>query len=302
MSIKTRIFGAGADDPLLPVKKKKGSRPHTLNSVIISRAECRRGNARGRDRHRLMSEQAVVRQDGRDHSVELVNLSAGGAMVARISSCGCGTRLGWCSAATASSTAPFAGSRATASVLSSRTRHASIAIDDDRNDLLRAVIRKSFPDAADIDLEYPKRRIDDDPSVDPEGAKRRSADRHPLIWTGVIYYDNSNDYQAEPVRLRNISVTGALVQSGNPLPKGRWSISTCAVQADLRQRSNGLAATSRAWNSTSCSTFTRCQTFGRKSRRRPASQTKRSETRSHGRPGGSARRSNRSPSRSAANS
>ena len=228
MSIKTRIFGAGADDPLLPVKKKKGSRPHTLNSVIISRAECRRGNARGRDRHRLMSEQAVVRQDGRDHSVELVNLSAGGAMVRANLELRLWDQVGLVLGGDSELDCAVRWIKGNSIGLEFAHETRIDCDEDDRNDLLRAVIRKSFPDAADIDLEYPKRRIDDDPSVDPEGAKRRSADRHPLIWTGVIYYDDCNDYQAEPVRLRNISATGALVQSGNPLPEG------ALVYLDLR--------------------------------------------------------------------
>lgn len=97
-----------------------------------------------------------------------------------------------------------------------------------RDEMLRAVIQKSFPGVAVIPLEYPKRRVDDDNAVDTESVKRRQADRHPLIWNGVIYYADSHDYEAEPVRMRNISVTGALVQSGNPLPEGE------TVYLDLR--------------------------------------------------------------------
>ena len=43
-----------------------------------------------------------------------------------------------------------------------------------------------------------------------------SADRYPLIWNGIVYHD----YDAEPVRLRNVSVSGALVQAGRDLPEG----------------------------------------------------------------------------------
>jgi len=220
MSIRTRIFGAGADDPLMPTKRPKGALADTLNSIKISRTECRRGNARGGDRHRLTSENALLRIEGTEHSVALVNLSAGGAMVRAtvdlilwdhvrqvIGSEGeidCAVR--W-----------IKGDR-----IGLEFAHET-RIDcgeDDRNELLRAVIRKSFPDLADLSLEYPERRIDDDPSVDPESAKRRQADRHPLVWNGVVYCDDSYDFDAEPVRLRNISNTGALVQSRNPLPEG----------------------------------------------------------------------------------
>src|SRR5205809_3048740 len=220
MSIRTRIFGAGADDPLLPGKKPKGAQPDSLNNIAIARTESRRGNARSGDRHRLKAEKASLRHEGIDHCVELVNVSGGGAMVrARVE-----LRL-W--------------------------DHVELVLDEDgeldcavrwikgddiglefahetrlecdkdaRDELLRAVIRKSFPDLAEISFEYAKRRADDDPEIDYDSVKRRQADRHPLVWNGVIYYADSHDYEAEPVRLRNISVTGALVQSGNPLPEG----------------------------------------------------------------------------------
>ena len=81
MSIRTRIFGPGADEPLLRAKTPKGAIPDSLDSVRVPRAETRRANARGRDRHRLSSEHAILRHEDREQDVELVNLSAGGAMI-----------------------------------------------------------------------------------------------------------------------------------------------------------------------------------------------------------------------------
>jgi hypothetical protein len=228
MSINTRIFGPGADDPLLPVKKPKGARRDTLNSINIARTECRRGNARGGDRHRLMSEKAGMRHDGNDHEVELVNLSAGGAMVRANLELRLWDQVGLVLGGDSELDCAVRWIKGNSIGLEFAHETRIDCEEEERNDLLRAVIRKSFPDAANIDLEYPQRRIDDDPSVDPETAKRRHADRHPLIWTGVIYYNDCHDYEAEPVRLRNISVTGALVQSGNPLPEGE------TVYLDLR--------------------------------------------------------------------
>jgi len=220
MSIRTRIFGPGADDPLMPSKNPKGALADTLNSIRIARTECRRGNARGGDRHRLMSEKALLRFEDREHDVEMVNLSAGGAMIRA------GFELSlW------DHVRLVLGSEGEIDCAVRWIKDDRIGLEfahetridcgeDDRNELLRAVIRKSFPDLAEISLEYPQRRVDDDPSVDPESARRRQADRHPLVWNGVIYYDDRHDYEAEPVRLRNISITGALIQSGNPLPEG----------------------------------------------------------------------------------
>jgi hypothetical protein len=45
---------------------------------------------------------------------------------------------------------------------------------------------------------------------------------------GIIYYNDLHDCAAEPVRLRNISASGALIQCGNPPPEGE------TVYLDLR--------------------------------------------------------------------
>ena len=228
MSIRTRIFGPGADDPLLISKKPRGAKADTLESVVVPRAECRRRNARGRDRHRLSSEQAILRHEDAEIVVELINLSAGGAMIRgnfelhlwehvwlvldEDGEIDCAVR--WIK------------SNSVGLEFAHETR-----IDCDkevRDAMLRAVIQKSFPDAAVIALEYPTRRADDDPAVEYESIRRRQAARHPLIWNGVIYYSDSHAYEAEPVRLRNISVTGALIQCSNPLPEGK------TVYLDLR--------------------------------------------------------------------
>lgn len=221
MSIRTRIFGPGADEPLLSSKRPRGAKPDVLDGVLVRRAECRRTNARGGDRHRLSAEQAILRCDHGESIVELVNLSGGGAMVRGRFQLNLWDHVGlvlgengeldcavqWIKDDTA-------GLEFAHETRIDCSKHA-------RDEMLRAVIRRSFPHAAEIALEHPKRRADDDPDVDSGSAQRRQAERHPLVWTGIIYYDASHDYEAEPVRLRNISATGALVQSGNPLPEGK---------------------------------------------------------------------------------
>lgn len=220
MSIRTRIFGPGADDPLLPVKRPRGAQPDTLNSIAIARTESRRGNIRSGDRHRLKAERATLRQDGTDHRVELVNVSGGGAMIRAKLDLHLWDHVGLVLGG--ESELDCAVRWIKGDDIGLEFAHET-RIDCDKgaqDEILRAVIRKSFPDIAEISFEYPRRRADDDPEVDPDSVKRRRADRHPLVWTGVIYYADSHDYEAEPVRLRNISITGALVQSGNPLPEG----------------------------------------------------------------------------------
>ena len=214
MSIRTRIFGSGADDPLLPSKQPKGAKADMLDSIAVRRRESRRGNSRNRDRHRLNAEYAVLRHGSEEHVVELINLSAGGAMVrgdfsltlwdqvrlvlAEDGEIDCAVR--WIKGADIG--LEFA---------------AETRIDCDseiRDELLRAVITKSFPDL-EID---PLGRETEQALADGEepAGEPRGAERHPLIWTGIIYHD----YEVEPVRLRNISSTGAMVQSAHDLPVG----------------------------------------------------------------------------------
>lgn len=228
MSIRTRIFGPGADDPLLSSKKPKGAKSDALESVLVPRAECRRDNARHCDRHRLSQEQAILQRAGREIDVELVNVSAGGAMIRGQFELQLWDHVGLVlgEGGELDCAVRWIKGNTVGLEFAHETR-----IDCDkkvRDEILRAVIRKSFPGVVEIALEHPKRRAADDPAVDCDSVKRRQADRHPLVWNGVICYDDRHDYEAEPVRLRNISVTGALVQCGNPLPEGE------TVYLDLR--------------------------------------------------------------------
>ena len=84
MNIRAKIFG-GATTPeesvVVPAKKPKGAKADTLDSVSVAREEARRANTRADDRHRLPDEQVRVTHEGRNITVQLVNLSGGGAMV-----------------------------------------------------------------------------------------------------------------------------------------------------------------------------------------------------------------------------
>ena len=184
-----------------------------LTKVSVARSESRRGNQRGGDRHRLSAEQAIVRVAGRDHEVELVNLSAGGAMVrGRLDVMlwdHAGLVLG--EGGELDCAVRWIKGDGVGLEFAHETR-----IDCDRETrdaLLRAVICKSFPEVAFDPLAEPQLAQDPEAEADDEN---RAAPRHPLIWNGIVYHD----YDAEPVRLRNISATGALVQSGHDLTEG----------------------------------------------------------------------------------
>ena len=86
-----------------------------------------------------------------------------------------------------------------------------------RDDLLRTVILKSFPELGHAcTIRSAVRRM-----IRTSIPMRCNvaAPVKPLIWNGMVYQDD-HDYDVEPVRLRNISVAGALVQSSHDLPEG----------------------------------------------------------------------------------
>lgn len=238
MSIRTRIFGAGADEPLLPNKTPRGAKPDMLNSVLVPRSESRRGNVRAADRHRLSAEQAILHHDGHDHLVEVVNLSHGGAMIRGDFDLMLWDHVGLVLGEHGEIDCAVRWLKDDCAGLEFAHETRIDCDPDEHDDLLRAVIRKSFP-GVEIDLESLQPRVEDEPLIDPEEAVRSRAERHPLVWNGIIYYDEFHDYEAEPVRLRNISATGALVQSGNPLPEGSTVY--------LEMRSAGRHAATVVW-------------------------------------------------------
>jgi hypothetical protein len=78
--------------------------------------------------------------------------------------------------------------------------------------MLLDVLKRSFPESAVATpapkpVEAPQKPAAS--KVQPTGAQRRVALRHPLIWWGEIHYS----HDTSRVRLRNISESGALVDS-----------------------------------------------------------------------------------------
>lgn len=177
-----------------------------LGRVRVPRSETRRGNHRGGDRHRLNGEKAKVRRDGKSTEVELVNLSAGGAMV-----CGRIKARLWdvielefgegyvLEASIRWLKGNFAGLE-----FAHETRlECSPA---DRAELLLDVIQRSFPDQQISIAEPQEAEAEAEPQQEELG--NREEKRHPLIWMGEIHYAHDSN----PVRLRNVSEGGALLE------------------------------------------------------------------------------------------
>lgn len=211
--------GLHPKNPLVRDKKGRGATEDDLASVAVPRAEGRNTNHRDEDRHRLDQEVARARLNGEVHDVDLINLSGGGAMIR----CDFQPRM-WdrvdlilAEASEIECAVRWIRDDRVGLEFAHETR---IDCDPEARDaLLLDVIHRSFPDVALARREEPEPPAVTAPKVDDDDAvanSRRTERRHPLVWTGEIYFAHSN----EKVRLRNISENGALIESPVQYPTG----------------------------------------------------------------------------------
>jgi hypothetical protein len=215
-------------DPVVRDKTARGAETDDLSSVEVPREEARTHDHRDDNRHRLENEAATARFDGQDHDVELINLSGGGAMI----------RAGFAPRLWERVDLKFAeGAEIECAVRWLRGDRVGLEfahetrIDCDpavRDALLLDVIRRSFPDATMPTPAEPvaepkskakskaKPEARPDEEDDSAANSRRTERRHPLIWSGEVFYNHSND----KVRLRNISEHGTLIETPVTYPLG----------------------------------------------------------------------------------
>ena len=204
MNIRAKVYGgAVAEEPILKSKKPKGARADTLQSVAVPREVRRASNARGEDRHRLTGEQGSITHNGATLDVELVNLSGGGAMVS-----GDFEPMLW------DRVDLHLGNHGTIECAVRWIRDGRVGLEfahETRLDwpsdqvaiVLRHVIERTFPHIA-----FPKSE-EAPPKVEKRDDEHRSASRHPLIWNGTLHHN----FQSDDVRIRNISATGAMIET-----------------------------------------------------------------------------------------
>lgn len=210
MNIRAQIFGGdnAADQPILRPKKPKGAKAETLKSVQVPRDEQRQANARFDDRHRLSDEKVRISHGRRSSEVELINLSGGGAMV-----------RGELKAKLWDKVQLHLGEDGTIDCAVRWIREDNFGLEfahetridcgaDQQAAILREVVRRSFPD---VEFETPAEILEEH-----EGPDGREDGRHPLVWSGLLHHD----YQSTPVRLRNISATGVMIECAAPLRVG----------------------------------------------------------------------------------
>ena len=205
---------------LLGTKRNKGADAETgLTSVEIPREEIRRTDNRGGgDRHRLPDQQVKVRHKRKFYTVQLVNLSGGGAMTAGEVRPNLWDRVELHLHKDGVIECAVRWMRGDRIGLEFEHETRLDCSEEAKAKLLSAVIDQNF---SDIEIAAPKRRRTDEPPQEPEIPDSSQEDlrddrRHPLIWSGNLCYD----FQTIPVRLRNISATGALVECGTTLPEG----------------------------------------------------------------------------------
>jgi hypothetical protein len=214
MNIRAKIYGGfeAAEEPLLPAKKPKGAKPAELDSITVSRESRQRANSRGEDRHRLTGERARVTYDGRDYDVELINLSGGGAMIA-----GRLRPMMW------DHVNVHLGEHGDIECAVRWMRENRIGLEfahetqlgwpsDQVATVLRHVIERTFPH---MSFAQPE----ETPAPPPQEEQfddGRIAPRHPLIWKGVLHHD----YQSSDIRIRNISETGAMIETSEKVRVG----------------------------------------------------------------------------------
>ncbi|HEX5237369.1 MAG TPA: PilZ domain-containing protein [Sphingomicrobium sp.] len=212
MNIRAKIFGgasASDEQPVIKSKRPRGAKADQLNSVGVKREESRRHNSRGDDRHRLTDEQARLLHNGCQHIIQLINVSGGGAMIAADIELALWDRVEL-----------FLGEGSGIECAVRWIRDDRIGLEfahetrldcspDEQAQVLRDVITRSFPD---LEFEI----SDDAQQANHDGPEQRGDRRHPLIWSGVLHHD----YQSTPVRLRNISATGALIECSAPVRVG----------------------------------------------------------------------------------
>jgi hypothetical protein len=194
--------------------------------LTIPRTTSRAANHRDGDRHRLADEEALLLHEGESRAVRLVNLSGGGAMIE-----GADDLMLW------DKVELQLGSLSRLEAVVRWIRNGRIGLEfahetrieadgDEVAETLRAVISRSFPDVV---LAATKAAPADAPAAEaPSPAAETEAEaeeardvaqreiRHPLIWTGLVHFN----HDSTPIRLRNISSGGALVESSGAFPIG----------------------------------------------------------------------------------
>ena len=199
---------------LLASKKAASVKDSTLTAVRIKREETRRSNQRREDRHVNVVDQAVMKFQRRSHEVSVLNVSARGAMIQSDIEVSIGARV----------TLRFEECNETHCVVR-WVRGGRIGLEFDKETLIIA--------PRDVrDLIVSGRRDGEQPTRLKVGPDREP--RQHLILTGQLHWRLGSI----PVRLRNISASGAMLDATEDLaahvPVVLEIPGAAAIQASVR--------------------------------------------------------------------
>lgn len=208
MNIRGQIFGTSrtSETSILCTKQPRGVKADALHNIPVLREVSRRGDTRFGDRYPLLSEKVRLTHNGRSHDVQLINVCGGGAMIAANLDA-----QPWDSAelhignnGTIHCAVLWIKQGRMGLIFAEETR--LDCSEDEQAALLREVIARHFPGAQFQPTTMASAAADD----------KRGDPRHPWVWSGTLHYD----YQSTPARLRNISSTGAMIETEAALARG----------------------------------------------------------------------------------
>ena len=205
--------GLHPSGPLMPGKKPSGAAEGKgLGSVPVARETSRSVNHRDDDRHRLQAEHATLKVARKNHAVDLINLSGGGAMIRTDVALDMWQKvhLGLGDCLPVECAVRWVRGDRVGLEFAHETQVAGDAAT--RDAMLLDALKRSFPEssAAPVAVKPPVAPANPaKPVAEPTGEQRRAELRHPLIWWGEIHFN----HDTTRVRLRNISQQGALVDS-----------------------------------------------------------------------------------------
>lgn len=202
--IRSAIVSGEGLRPNGPVAKKKPAAPKGagLTAIAVKREESRLTNQRREDRHRNILENATVYFRRRKYEVPVVNVSSGGVMIE-------------------TDIEPWIGEGVEIQFNDcNRTKCVVRWIRDNRMGLEFNEETTIIGGASVQDFIIRRLRGDNGtPANDDEeeaNAKANRAPRHNLIWIATLHCN----HDSVPVRMRNISVDGAMLETSHKFPVG----------------------------------------------------------------------------------
>ena len=208
--------GGARELPLMAEKKRaRDAAGEGLGAVAVPRTETRTTDQRGDDRHRLPAEAATVRHKRKLHTIELINLSGGGAMIAGKLKSKLWDRVDLVLGEYGEIESAVRWIRGDRIGLEFAHETRLDCPAETRDALLRDVIARSYPDL-DFEVPAPLPEFEAAPVASVSDHPDRREIRHPLIWSALIHHD----HESSVARLRNISSSGALVESSGSFSEG----------------------------------------------------------------------------------